>query len=176
MLRGMMDPDPRPESHHRYVDAILYAIRKHGEQRRRDGRPYISHTLRVAEGLRTIGGITDPDVLIAGVLHDLIEDTECEWSSIEKRFGRRVADLVVVLTGDMRLPKVERRQEIIQRIRAANDEAKSIRLADRLDNLTDMQGFSDSKKRRYIEESGNILDACRGANPALEAALAAALE
>lgn len=176
MLRGMIDPDPRPESHHRYVDAILYAMRKHGGQRRRDDRPYISHPLRVAESLRTIGGITDTDVLIAGLLHDLIEDTECEWSSIETRFGRRVADLVAVLTGDMRLPKPERRQEIVQRIRAANDDAKSIRLADRLDNVTDMQGFRDSKKRRYIEESAQILEACRGGNPALEAALAAALE
>ena len=174
----MVDPDPRPEPHHRYVDAILYAIRKHGEQRRHDDRPYISHPLRVAESLRTIGGIEDTDVLIASLLHDLIEDTECEWASIERRFGRRVADLVAVMTGDMRLPKPERRKEIIQRIRTADADAdaKAIRLADRLDNLTDMQGFSDSKKRRYIAEPGQTLDACRGANSALEAALAAALE
>lgn len=171
----MPDGDPRPEPHHRYVDAILYAMRKHGGQVRRDGRPYISHPLRVAESLRAIGEITDEDVLVAGVLHDLIEDTECEWSNIERRFGSRVADLVAAMTGDMRLPKPQRRQEIVDRIRAASDEAKAIRLADRLDNLTDMQGFTETRKREYIEESRHIIEACRGANEGLERALTEAI-
>jgi (p)ppGpp synthase/HD superfamily hydrolase len=171
----MTDCDPRPEPYHHYVDAILYAMRKHSGQRRRDGRPYISHPLRVAESLRVLGGITDMDVLIAGLLHDLIEDTECEWADIERRFGSRVADLVATMTGDMRLPKPQRRQEIVDRIREASDEAKSIRLADRLDNLTDMQGFTESRKREYLEESRQILDACRAANEGLERALSDAI-
>jgi guanosine-3',5'-bis(diphosphate) 3'-pyrophosphohydrolase len=172
----MPSRDPRPEPYHRYVDAILYAMRKHGGQRRRDGRPYISHPLRVSECLRTTGGITDPEVLIAGMLHDLIEDTECEWANIERRFGSRVADLVAAMTGDMRLPKPERRREIVDRIRDARDDAKSIRLADRLDNLTDMQGFTETRKREYIDESRDILAACRGANSGLEHALENAID
>jgi guanosine-3',5'-bis(diphosphate) 3'-pyrophosphohydrolase len=162
--------------HHRYAEAVLYAFRKHGDQRRRDGSPYVAHPLRVAESLRTIGGITDPDVIIAGLLHDLIEDTECEWANLEFRFGARVADLVAVLSGDMRLPKPERRREILERIRGADDDAKAIRLADRLDNLTDLAGFTEAGKREYIADSRPILDACRGANAALEAALAAVLD
>jgi guanosine-3',5'-bis(diphosphate) 3'-pyrophosphohydrolase len=163
------------EPHHRYADAIEYMIRKHGVQQRRDGSPYFVHPIRVAEILRGIGGVDDMDVVIAAVLHDLIEDTECEWANLEQRFGKRVADLVAILTGDMRLPKPARRQEIVERIRAADTDAKAVRLADRLDNVTDMNGFSQTRKREYIEESKLILEACRGANAALERALSIAI-
>jgi len=172
MFAASMSHDPSEgEPHRRYAEAALYAINKHGNQLRRDGSAYISHPFRVAESLRTIGGVSDIDVIIAALLHDLIEDTECEWASIDKRFGKRVADLVAVMTGDMRLPKPQRRQGIVDQIRAADDDAKSIRLADRLDNLTDMKGFSPAKRVEYIAGSGRILEACRGANAGLEKAL-----
>ena len=171
----MTDDRFQAEPHRRYAEAAVYAIDKHGDQRRRDGSTYIIHPLRVAESLRSIGGIDDMDVIIGGLLHDLIEDTECEWSNIAKRFGERVANLVSAMTGDMRLPKPERRNEIVERIRTASDDAKAIRLADRLDNVTDMAGFRETRKREYVEESRLILEACRGANPALEDALAAAI-
>ncbi|MCB9870592.1 MAG: HD domain-containing protein [Planctomycetes bacterium] len=159
------------EPHRRYAEAVLYAIEKHGNQRRRDGSPYIAHPIRVAESIRSIGGIHDMDVVIAALLHDLIEDTECEWSNIEHRFGAEVANLVAVLSGDMRLPKPARRQEIIDRIRSAPAAAKAIRLADRLDNLTDMRGFDATRQREYVAGSRKVLEACRGANPPLERAL-----
>ena len=167
-----MNPSEQPKDpHRRYAEAVLYTIRKHASQTRRDGSPYIAHPLRVAESLRSIGGIDDMDVILAGLMHDLIEDTDCEWANIASRFGERVADLVAVLSGDMRLPKPERRQEVVDRIRTASDQAKAVRLADRLDNLTDMKGFSESRRQEYIRDSHKILEACMGANPALEKAL-----
>lgn len=164
-----------PEPHRRYAEAVLYAMRKHADQTRRDGTPYIAHPLRVAESLRSIGGITDMDVILAGLLHDLIEDTDCEWQDLASRFGERVADLVAILSGDMRLPKPARRREVVERIRTAPPEAKAVRLADRLDNLTDMKGFSASRRQEYIQGSWLILEACRGANPPLEQALEQAI-
>ncbi len=167
-----MNPSQEPpEPHRRYAEAVIYATRKHAAQTRRDGSPYIAHPLRVAESLRSIGGIDDMDVILAGLMHDLIEDTDCEWATIAKRFGERVADLVALLSGDMRLPKVQRRQEVVDRIRTAPDQAKAVRLADRLDNLTDMKGFSESRRQEYIRDSHKILEACKGANAALEKAL-----
>jgi guanosine-3',5'-bis(diphosphate) 3'-pyrophosphohydrolase len=160
-----------PEPHRRYAEAVLYSIHKHADQIRRDGSPYIAHPLRVAESLRSIGGIDDMDVILAALMHDLIEDTECEWATIAKRFGKRVADMVAILSGDMRLPKARRRQEVVERIRTAPDEAKAVRLADRLDNLTDMKGFSASRREEYIRDSWKVLEACKGANPGLEQAL-----
>lgn len=172
----MTDPPERQqEPHRRYADAVLFTMRKHATQTRRDGSPYITHPLRVAESLRTIGGIEDLDVILTGLMHDLIEDTECEWATIAKRFGKRVADLVAILSGDMRLPKPQRRQEVLERIRTAPDEAKAVRLADRLDNLADMQGFSESRRQEYIRDSWKTLEACAGANPALEKALEATI-
>jgi (p)ppGpp synthase/HD superfamily hydrolase len=165
------DPKEQDEPHRRYAEAVLFTMRKHGNQTRRDGSPYIAHPLRVAESLRSIGGIQDMNVILAGLMHDLIEDTDCEWATIARRFGEPVAKLVAVLSGDMRLPKVERRQEVVDRIRNASDDAKAVRLADRLDNLSDMQGFSESRRKEYIRDSWKTLEACAGANPPLEKAL-----
>ena len=171
MFARMSTEERSQEPHRRIASAIAYAMRKHAGQERKDGSPYIIHLLRVMESLRSIGGITDPDVVIAGVLHDAIEDTDAEHASLERRFGRRVADLVAVLTGDMRLPKVERRLEVIERARAGDADVKAVRLADRLDNLTDMKGFSEARKAEYVEEARRVLEACRGANAGLEQAL-----
>src|SRR5262249_11642452 len=140
------------EPHRRYAQALVYAIEKHRIQTRRDGSPYIAHPIRVAESLRTIAGVTDPDVLIAALLHDLIEDTECDWEAIESRFGARVANLVAELSADMRLPKPERKKDQLERIRGASREAKTIKLADRYDNLTDMNGFSEKRRAEYIAQ------------------------
>lgn len=169
------EPQQPEEPHRRYADAVLFTMRKHANQTRRDGTPYIAHPLRVAESLRSIGGIQDMNVILAGLMHDLIEDTDCEWATIARRFGEPVANLVAILSGDMRLPKVQRRKEVVERIRNASKEAKAVRLADRLDNLSDMQGFSESRRKEYIRDSWKTLDACAGANPALEKALEATI-
>jgi guanosine-3',5'-bis(diphosphate) 3'-pyrophosphohydrolase len=174
-MAPMIEPDAADSPHRRVADALMYAIEKHANQRRRDGKPYIAHPIRVAECLRRFGGVDDPDVIIAALLHDIIEDTDCEYDDLDKRFGRRVADLVAVLSGDMRLPKPQRRAEVIERARTAPVEAQAIRLADRLDNLLDMSGFSLARKREYVDGSVKTLDACRGANPALEAAMLRAI-
>jgi len=171
----MTAPPEHQEPHRRYAEAVLFTVRKHATQTRRDGSPYVAHPLRVAESLRSIGGIEDMNVILAGLMHDLIEDTECEWATIAKRFGEPVADLVAILSGDMRLPKVQRREEVVDRIRAAPTEAKAVRLADRLDNLADMKGFSESRRKEYIRDSWKILEACAGANPGLEKALEATI-
>lgn len=167
----MTAPQEHQEPHRRYAEAVLFAIRKHATQTRRDGTPYIAHPLRVAESLRSIGGIDDMNVILAGLMHDLIEDTDCEWATIAKRFGEPVANLVATLSGDMRLPKLQRRQEVVDRIRKAPNEAKAVRLADRLDNLADMKGFSESRRKEYIRDSWTTLEACAGANAPLEKAL-----
>ncbi len=171
----MHEHDGPDAPHRRLAAALLYSIEKHAAQRRRDGSPYIAHPIRVAESLRSIGGIDDPDVIMAGLMHDLIEDTDVEYDDLVRRFGARVADLVAILSGDMRLPKPARRSEVLERIRTASPDAKAIRLADRLDNLMDMAGFSDARKREFVAGSKRTLDACRGANAALEAALARAI-
>lgn len=72
--------------------AIDYATEKHKGQKRRSGKPYITHPLAVAHTL--IEWDMDIDSVLAGVLHDTVEDTEAKLEEIENLFGHDVAFLV----------------------------------------------------------------------------------
>ena len=93
----MTDPD--------LAAADAFAARKHLHQVRRDGvTPYVEHPRAVLCILRDEFHVTDPHALAAALLHDSIEDTAPDYDEFAGRFGRRVADLVAVLTKDKRLP------------------------------------------------------------------------
>src|SRR5215475_13598926 len=74
--------------------AVEFALRHHGDQRRPTGAPYLEHLLEALEFLVRGAGVTDPDVLCAAVLHDVVEDTPCTMDDVRLRFGDRVAGLV----------------------------------------------------------------------------------
>ena len=74
-------------------EAIIYAtVLYQGKVRKISGTPYILHPLEVAQILSTL--TDDEDVITAGILHDIVEDTDGTLAEIEKRFGKRVADIV----------------------------------------------------------------------------------
>ena len=74
-------------------EAIIYATVMHqGKVRKLGSIPYILHPLEVAQILATM--TDDQDVITAGILHDIVEDTDGTLQEIEKRFGERVALLV----------------------------------------------------------------------------------
>jgi (p)ppGpp synthase/HD superfamily hydrolase len=79
--------------------ALLYAKAMHdGQTRRSDGAPFILHPIEVASLLHDAGA---PDHLIAaGILHDTIEKTAASAGALRRRFGRKVASLVVAVTED----------------------------------------------------------------------------
>ena len=74
------------------ASAIDYATEKHAGQKRKSGEPYINHPLAVAEILIEWG--MDIDTVVAGVLHDTVEDTDATLDELESLFGRDVAFLV----------------------------------------------------------------------------------
>ncbi len=76
------------------LKATSFSAHKHRDQRRKgpDAHPYINHPIEVAELLARVGGVTDPTVLVAAILHDTIEDTETTPAELEDLFGRDVAD------------------------------------------------------------------------------------
>src|SRR5512137_572560 len=86
--------------------ALDFAAERHSAQRRKGpgGAPYVNHVIEVATALASIGGVTDPEVLMAAVLHDIIEDTETSAEEVERRFGARVRELVCQLSDDKSLP------------------------------------------------------------------------
>ena len=77
--------------------AIIFAKKWHGTQMRKTGdRPFYSHPLKVAEMVAE--HYCKTDVIVASILHDVVEDSECTVDIIEKEFNARIAEMVDMLT------------------------------------------------------------------------------
>jgi GTP diphosphokinase / guanosine-3',5'-bis(diphosphate) 3'-diphosphatase len=157
-----------PEEKRKYDDAVLYASEKHKSQERDDGTPYILHPIRVARTLRSTADCRDVDVLCAAILHDTIEDSNASYDELAKRFGRRVARFVAELTMDKRLPKHCRTRIMLETARQKSSEYRLIKLADRLDNLSDMNGWDKARRQTYCESTADLLKAHQGTHKGLE--------
>lgn len=118
--------------------AIEFATRAHSGQFRKGTRvPYIIHPLRVGQTLIECGATTA--VVVAGVLHDTVEDTPVTRDQIASRFGNRVAELVeAVSEPDRKAGWEERKQRTIDQLEEAPSEALLVICADKLDNVSSM--------------------------------------
>lgn len=155
--------------------ATEFAVQKHEEykQTREDGiTPYAVHPLRVVERLRTVGLIDDYEILSAAVMHDVVEDCEVSLAYIETTFGKRVATIV-----DQLSKKAEQGAEgYLSQLKNANREAKTVKLADRWDNVEDLMSFRKERfgsgsSEEYIWQSTLVLEICRDANTWLATSL-----
>ena len=95
--------------------AYDYAVKKHGDQLRRSGEPYIIHPLNVAYILAEIG--LDDSTISAALLHDVVEDTDVTNETIVKEFSQEIADMVAGVTklSTMQFTTVEERQVLKNR-------------------------------------------------------------
>lgn len=82
------------------IRAAQFAALKHKDQRRKDVKatPYINHPINLAEVLYTDGGVHDPIVIAAALLHDTIEDTRTTYDELRGAFAASVADVVIEVT------------------------------------------------------------------------------
>jgi guanosine-3',5'-bis(diphosphate) 3'-pyrophosphohydrolase len=158
------------------MPALRFASEKHRDQRRRDreASPYVNHLIVVLETLWTVGGVRDPRVLAAGVLHDSIEDTETTAEELQERFGSEVAAIVLEVTDDKSLPKMTRKELQVERAASASFEARLIKLADKISNVSDLihsppANWTVERKRDYALWAERVVNRLRGTNPALEA-------
>ena len=85
--------------------AIHFAAGRHRDHRRKDSRqtPYVNHLIEVALLLSEVVGDSDPDLIIAGLLHDTVEDVGVTRDELEAQFGEGVAALVLAVTDDKNL-------------------------------------------------------------------------
>ena len=151
------------------------AARWHAHQRRKGAaqEPYINHLIEVASLVATATEGKDPDLIIAALLHDAVEDCEVPPELIAREFGDRVAALVLEVTDDKTLPKEERKKAQVKGALKKSKDAKIIKLADKTSNLRAIT-FSPSPdwsvKRRlaYIAWAREVYEGLRGACPLLE--------
>ena len=144
------------------ASAIDYAAEKHAGQKRKSGEPYINHPLAVAEILIEWG--MDIDTVVAGVLHDTVEDTDATLDELESLFGRDVAFLVDGVTKvsqaragmrslDSYLPHTK--DNLTKLMIAVGEDVRVIiiKLADRLHNMRTLQFMSPEKQKKIARET-----------------------
>jgi guanosine-3',5'-bis(diphosphate) 3'-pyrophosphohydrolase len=155
--------------------AADFAAEKHSKQRRKDGKdtPYINHPLNVAHLLAQVGGVEDPDILAAALLHDTVEDTDATLEEVTREFGAHIAGIVAEVTDDKSLPKSERKRLQIRNAPHKSRGAKLVKLADKLSNLTDLQtsqpkSWSVERVQGYCAWASLVVDGLSGTNEALE--------
>ncbi len=160
------------------LNAANFAAIKHSSQRRKDKEqtPYINHAIGVAQILAQEGGVVDPIVLQAALLHDTVEDTDTTLTEISELFGDKVAAIVAEVTSDMTLVREERKRLQVESAPSKSPEAKLIKMADKLYNLRDLRrqvpvGWTAERVRGYFEWSKRVTDSCAHVNPRLAAAL-----
>lgn len=129
------------------VKAASMAAKFHHGHVRKDGSPYFQHPARVASLLARAGG--DNELLAAGYLHDVIEDTPADHDDISEVFGQDVADWVGVMSKDHRMAEPIREPAYKQQLIDGPWQGRAIKLADQIDNFTaSMSGQKKPGKRR----------------------------
>lgn len=152
----------RPTQIGRLSDAIDYATSKHEGQLRKSGEPYITHPLQVAAFIIEWG--MDIDSIIAGVLHDTVEDTTATLDEIETKFGRDVAFLVDGVTKvsqarsgmrDLESYLPSTKDNLTKLLIAVGQDVRVIiiKLADRLHNMQTLQYKSEAKQKKIARET-----------------------
>ena len=161
-------------THALVLEAALFAARRHRDQRRKgEGQtPYINHPLRVADLLCRVGGVEDPEVLAAGLLHDTLEDTDTEPAEIAARFGERVRDMVLEVSDDKGLSVRERKAAQIAQAPSLSRGAALVKIADKIANIEDIvdappRGWSVARRRDYLDWAEAVVTACPETHPAL---------
>ena len=133
------------------IDEVLaFAKERHKGQLRADGQEYITHPIRVSQLVEKYKISKNIDVLRAGaLLHDVLEDTYTSYRELEDRFGEIVASLVMEVTSSTFMPKLVGKQiYLAHKMQYMSSYALIIKLADRLDNISDLKGLKEEKIKK----------------------------
>lgn len=145
-----------------------FAEEKHKEQFRSgsESEPYINHPIRVAKILRenkTSHRINE--LIAAALLHDTLEDTDANEEELKKLFGELITSIVKDLTTNEKekekLGKKEYLAEKMSDPHKMSNWALVIKLADRLDNIADLNRCPEDFRKRYTEETLFIVNSLK---------------
>ena len=151
------------------------AARWHVHQRRKGAaqEPYINHLLEVAVLVAEATNGKDPELIIAALLHDAIEDQKVPCSVIAEAFGAGVADVVEEVTDDKKLKKQKRKRLQVEHAHRKSQRAKLLKLADKTSNLRAVAAspppeWSVKRRLEYVEWARQVSQGLRGASQWLE--------
>ena len=153
--------------HKLVLKAAQFAALKHRDQRRKDveASPYINHPISVARVIAEVGGVDDPEILVAALLHDTLEDTDTSSEELDEEFGERVRKLVEEVTDDKGLPKGARKERQIDHAANISQGAVLIKLGDKISNVLDVTNspptnWSLERRKDYLDWAEAVINNC----------------
>jgi guanosine-3',5'-bis(diphosphate) 3'-pyrophosphohydrolase len=164
------------------LKALVFAAERHRKQFRKglDKTPFINHPIQVASLLANDADETDPVLLAAAILHDVIEDTVESVSErdelsrlIAELFGEEILSLTLEVTDDKTLDKKDRKQLQVENAANRSVKAKKLKIADKIMNLRDITNNppADWPLERiyaYLDWAENVVAGLRGVNKKLD--------
>jgi (p)ppGpp synthase/HD superfamily hydrolase len=160
----------------RILAAAHFAAEHHKGQKRKGeaGEPYINHLIEVAELIARSSSLLDANLVMAGFLHDTVEDTDVTAHQLEQGFGKDVASLVMEVTDDKSLPKEQRKALQVQNAHKKTARAQTLKLADKISNLRALLSsppatWSAQRKQDYFVWARDVVSRLSEPNPVLKA-------
>jgi (p)ppGpp synthase/HD superfamily hydrolase len=126
------------DGHANIEAALAFADARHAGQKLGDDRPFLAHPLEVASQLHRVGA--PEHLVIAGLLHDLVEKAGVSEAQLRRRFGAPVTRLVAAVTDDESITGYAKRKAALrQQVASAGDEALTLFAADKLSMLRELR-------------------------------------
>jgi GTP diphosphokinase / guanosine-3',5'-bis(diphosphate) 3'-diphosphatase len=157
-----------------FLKALAFAAEMHTGQVKKgcSKLPFINHPIKVASLPSSISRKKDITLLVAALLHDVLEKTAADPAGIRAAFGKKVLGIVREVTDDKRLPDPEKKHRQIESAGQLSPAAKKIRLADKICNMRDIMtyplGWSQQRKLAYLEFAVKLAAELRGTDTRLE--------
>ncbi|MFC2103969.1 HD domain-containing protein [Bacteroidota bacterium] len=163
------------------IEAISFAAERHKAQLRKGENkiPYINHPIRVAEIL-TKCGENDSELIVAALLHDVIEDTTNNEHEIKElsdvilnKFGDTVLLTVLEVSDNKSLPVEERKRLQVMHTPKLSDRSKKLKIADKISNIQDIktdppEDWSVERKLAYLIWAKEVVNGAKGINKKLD--------
>jgi guanosine-3',5'-bis(diphosphate) 3'-pyrophosphohydrolase len=155
------------------IKAAVFAAEKHKYQRRKGFNqvPYINHPLKVAKLLSECGE-NEENLLIAAILHDIIEDTDATAHELAQEFNSEISKIVLEVTDDKEMPYAIRKELQIKRAPSLSEQAKKLKIADKICNISDILNYpldwSTERKLSYLDWASQVVSGCRNLNTELD--------
>lgn len=142
-------------------EAYLLAKKEHqGQKRKYTDEPYLEHLLNVCDMVEGKSGEFNDESICAALLHDVVEDTKISFLEIREKFGSKVARLVYQVTNKSKLTdgdRQTRKQIDLLHLQKACPEAKTIKLADMIDNMPSIIEHDPEFAKVYMKEKQDLL-------------------